>query len=62
MCRLLVGPVGTDLYSLGWLTHISKGTVAGASLIARSVYNGELEVGVFVMYLTYVGSILSNCK
>lgn len=41
---------------------MTAGTVTGACLIARKVYVGEVEVGVFVMYLTYVGSIMNSRK
>lgn len=44
------------------LIVMTAGTVAGACLIALKVYVGEVEVGVFVMYLTYIGSIMNSRK
>lgn len=44
------------------LLSLAVGTLAGAFLIANQIIKGQLDVGRFVMSLTYINSILDNCK
>lgn len=38
------------------------GTLMGSAWVADQVYEDKINVGIFVMYLTYASSILGNCE
>lgn len=44
------------------LLTFTSGVVAGSLLIAHQIIAEDLDIGLFVMFLTYINSILASCE